>query len=847
MVRATPIQTSFNSGEWSPILEGHIDLEKRASSGVLVQNMIPLKQGPLARRGGTRFIKEVKTSSLDTALVPFEFSTTQAFQIEMGNLYFRFFTSNAPITESAKTITGATQADPVVISSTAHGFSNGDEILINSVVGMTELNGKFFLVANATANDFELTDVDSNNIDGTGFTAYVSGGTAERVFEIVSPFATADIIDSEGKHNFQHAQSADVLYFAQRDFNTRSLVRITDTNWVVNDMVFVDGPYLDENITTTTLGLSATSGNVTVTASSIVGINGGEGFKSTDVDRTIRFRDAAGNWTHMQIITFISTTVVNATIKGPNASATTATTEWRLGVYSDTTGFPSVITFFQDRIVLCGSRDQPDRYDLSRTSGYSDTEFQFAPTDADGTVTDDAAISGVLQSGRVNVIQWADSDEKGLLLGTSSQEWLITPSARNEVLTPSNRKSDPVSSIGGAYIKPVSAESGNIFMQRARRRLHDIIFSFEADQLKPRDITLTSEHITQTQVVNMVFQQEPINVVWAIRTDGLLIGHTYYPDQGVFAWHRHPFSAGAKIKDISVIPSADGSRNELSLIVERTINGVTRKYVEFMTRHYEEDIAKRDAIHIDSALSLDNPITISGATQADPVVITATAHGFSNGDFVDIESIIGMVELNDRRFKIKNITVNTFELTDLSDVNIDGTAFTAYVSDGKVREAVTSVSGLDHLEGQTVKAMIDGKSHPDLTVTNGSVTLANDRRASVINIGLGNVWAFKSQKIEAGSADGVAQGKTKRLTGVVVRLFNTLGLSYGPNANETDEFDFDQGASFDEDTPLFTGDTEFLRWPGGYEQEGQVFLTDDGVFPASILAIIPTLTTYDRG
>ena len=529
MSKASPIKTSFNSGEWSPLMEGHINLEKFPDSSQLMQNMIALKQGPMTRRGGTRFVKEVKNSSDDTALIPFEFNVEQEYQIEAGDTYFRFYTSNAAIVESTTTISGATQADPVVITDTGHPYSNGDEIFITGVVGMTELNGKFYLIANAGVNDYELTDIDGVDIDGTGFTAYSSAGTSARVFEVTSPYAATDLFDSDGLTKIQHAQSADVLYVTHGDFNTRSVNRITDTNWTVNDMIFNDGPFLDENLETTTLTLSGTTGSVTVTASATVGINNGDGFQTTDVDRLIRFKDPANEWTWLKITARASTTSVTATIMGQDASAGTATDAWRLGVYSDTTGFPTVVTFFQNRVFLAGASGFPDRYDLTRSGGYSDTDFQFAPTDVDGTVTDDAAISGTLQSGRVNTIQWAGSDDRGLIIGTAGREWIVRPSAINEVLTPSNQKADPFSAIGSAFIQPVQAENATIFVQKARRKPHDIIFSFERDQLKPRDLMIASEHITRTGVAEIQFQQEPVNVIWMRRTDGLLLGLPIIP------------------------------------------------------------------------------------------------------------------------------------------------------------------------------------------------------------------------------------------------------------------------------------------------------------------------------
>lgn len=770
MPKASPIITSWNAGEWSPLLEGHINLDRFNSSSRLLRNMICLKQGPITRRGGTRFIKEVKDSADNTVLIPFQFNVDQEYQIEAGDQYFRFYTSRGAITETANNITGATAADPVVITSNGHGYSNGDEVFIENVGGMTEINNKFFRVAGVTTNTFTLQDVDGNDIDGSGYTAYTSGGTAARVYEVASPITQANLLDGSGIPQFQYAQSADVLYISHGTYKTRSLGRTSNTNWSVNSMDFNDGPYLPVNDTTTTLTLSGTSGSVTVTASSATGINDGDGFQTTDVGRLIRWNDGT-NWTWLEITARSSTTVVTATIRGDNAGATTATTEWRLGLFSDTTGWPKTIAFFQDRLFLANCTSYPDRWAMTITGGYSDADLFFAPSDKDGTVTADAGITGRLQSGQVNSIQWAASDDRGLVIGTASKEWILRPSTTGEVLTPENAKADAFSSIGSAYIQPIQAESGTLFAQFSRRKFHDVIYSFERDQLKPRDLSVTSEHITRTGIAEMKFQQEPINCAWMRLTNGELVGFTYYPDEAVFAPSGHVIGGtDAKVKSISVVSSPDGSRDELWMIVSRTIDGVTRQYIEYMDKYYEDDINKEDAVCVDSAL------VYSGASTA-------------------------------------------------------------------------TVSGLDHLENETVKVMVDGKSHPDLTVSGGSVTLANDVVGTKIIIGLGNTWAWKSQRIEAGSADGTAQGKTKRITRFAVRLLNALGLyyGYGESSGQYDEYDFDQGASFGENLDLFTGDTPSLPWPNGYETDGTLYLWHDGVFPITILSVMPQLVTQDRG
>lgn len=778
MVKASPIMTSFNSGEWSKLLQGQTTLEDRKYALELMQNMIALKQGPATRRGGTKFIKEVKDSSKRTALIDFQFSTSQIYQIEVGDQYFRFFKNNAVIKAASQTITGISKANPAVVTySGADTYANGDEVYISGVTGMTQINGKYYHVANvnAGANTFELTDIYGTNINSTNYTTYSANGAIEEVYTVASPYTQANLFDSNNILQLQFVQSADVIFITHGLYKTRMLVRTSDASWALNTAIYEDGPYLDTNITATTLTLSGTTGSITVTASAITGINSDTGFQTTDIGRIIRWKDPAGNWTWLTITARASTTSITATISGANASAGTATINWRLGAWSDTTGWPKCCTFFQDRFSAGNTTSYPDRYDLSETSGYSSTTLSFASTIANGTVNDDNAITGNLPSTQVNAIQWMAADNAGLVCGTTGQEWVIKSNASNDIVTPANRKADPVSKTRSAYIQPVLAGTNLVFVQGARRRLHDMTFSFELDRLKPNDLNLYAEHITRDQILDIAYQQEPLNVLWSYTTAGLLLGLTYYPDQKVYAWHRHIIggfsNAGqttqAIVEAISVVPSYDGTRDELTIIVNRYINGRTRRYIEYMTRYYEDDIAIEDAFQVDCGITYDST-------------------------------------------------------------------------------AVATITGLDHLEGQTVRVMRDGKAHPDLTVISGAVTLANNLTGSTVQIGLANTWVIKTMEIEAGAADGAAQGKMKRLTNLVVKLLNALGLKYGPDTDNLDTNIFGSAADYDETVALFSGNTEPMLWPNGYDSNGQIYLTDDGVFPITITALCPQLLTYDR-
>ena len=92
-------------------------------------------------------------------------------------------------------ITGATKANPVVITAAGHSFNNGDEVFISGVGGMTELNGRNYKVILSSAVTFALQDLYGNNVDSTGFTTYTSGGTADEIFEVATPYPAAKIFD----------------------------------------------------------------------------------------------------------------------------------------------------------------------------------------------------------------------------------------------------------------------------------------------------------------------------------------------------------------------------------------------------------------------------------------------------------------------------------------------------------------------------------------------------------------------------------------------------------------------------------------------------------------------------
>lgn len=817
----------------SPLLYGRVDVERYKQSLATCQNYIPTIQGGLPRRPGTVFVAEVKDSSKKVRLERFEFSTTQAYIIEFGNLYVRFYRDNAPVLETTKTITGITQANPAVVTSNAHGFSNGDEVYITGIVGMTILNGRNFKVANVTANTFSLTYMDGTAVNSTAFTAWSSGGTAARVYTLTTTYLEAHLFD------LKVTQSADVLYIVHPSYPPRKLTRTAHTSWTITTIELIDGPYLPEDSSGITITPSATTGNITLTASSALWV-------STDVGRLVRLKHGSTTWGTAKITGYTSTTVVNANVgTGRPFGATTASLAFRLGVWSDTTGYPGCVVFHEDRLCFAGAPNVPQRFDASNTSDYED----FGPTETNGTVLASNALSFSLNSNDVNLIRWMTSDEKGLLAGSVGGEWVIRPSSSGEALSPTNVSAKRATSYGSANIQPVQVGKASLFVQRARKTIRELTYFYDVDGFRANDMTQLSNHIAGSGFVQLAYQKEPQSLVWGVRSDGVLSCMNYERDVESLkvGWSRHVIggasdAAGtaAVVESIAVIPSPDGSREDVWLTVKRYVNGGTKRYVEYMSKFFDDSDAQEDAFFVDAGLTLDSPKTITGITKANPAVVTSAAHGFSNGDTVTIREVVGMTEVNDKVFTIANKTADTFQLEDENS-----TSYTTYVSGGEVRKRVTAVSGLSHLEGQTVHILGDGAKQPPRVVSSGAITLQTP--AAVVHAGLQIVARGKLLRLEAGAADGTALGKTRRTHRCGFLLHRTLGFKVGTSFDALDEVTFRTSSDAMGHAPeLFSGIVS-QTLEAGYDFDNEICFEQSDPLPGMVLAIMPQMVTQDRG
>lgn len=741
MPRADLQLTNFTSGELSPRLFGRVDLNRFFNGAGLIRNFIVHPHGGLTRRPGSYFVSEVKGSTNFTRLIPFEFSTVEAYILELGNLYVRF-------------------------------YANQGQIL--------------------------------------------SGGVP---YEIVGAWTTAQLVE------LKFTQSADIIYVCHPDVRPKQINRFSDTNWTITNYEFKDGPYLTANTTATK---TLTSSVTAIAASGTLTATGHTPFAATDVGRLVRLKVGA-NWGWGEITAFTNSSLVTWTVKG-TIGGTSASADWRMGAWSDSTGWPSCASFYEERLCFGYTDLQP-----SNVWGSTSGDFtNHAPSAADGTVRDDDALNFQIADDRVNAIRWI-SGGRDMLIGTQGAEYLIT-GGPNSPLTPTNLQVKRQTTYGSyPNALPQRLGSSTMFIQRAGRKVRELAFNFEVDGYRAPDLSILSEHISKSGFVDMDYQQEPDSILWHVRSDGFLAGMTFEQEQEVIAWHGHDIGGSfgdglAIVESIAVIPDPTDSYNELWMIVARTINGQTKRYIEFMTGEFDSEAGLVSAHFVDSGLAADGRVDTTLSLSVNTVGIGRT---FTSGAAAFVSGDVGrQIWAGNGRAIITSFSSSTSVTADII-VAFDSVGYLA----DEWGLASTTFGGLSHLEGETVAVLKDGAVHPNVVVTGGQVTL-NSFALRVV-VGLPYTSRLETLPIEPRQGETL-QGKTKRIVKSSIRFFETLGAKYG-SLNEPEKLEsipFRSGGDpMDAPPPLFTGDKD-ISVPMGWDNRGEMLLIQDQPLPMTVLLIV---------
>lgn len=685
MPNASFVQTSFLGGEWSQHVQGRLESERYKTGMNRCFNSYPVEEGSWHRRQGTRYLAHTKGGA-PGRVMDFDFSVENPYQMEFTDGYLRFYRGRSQVfTDPERSVTNISSASPAVVTTgAAHGWSDNDTVVFE-IPGppcrAPQLCNRQFLIDVLSSTTFAIYDaVTGDPIDGAEL-AWTAGADNSdivlRVLELTTPYTSGAWADLR---KVQDAVSVLLLRSATKPY----VLTEGGAFFVLNAAVFKDGPYLDENITTTTLDPSGTSGSITVVASSITGINNGTGFQTTDVGRLIRLRSApadwssgttyavgdvatgsddvvyssltAGNinhdptkdvvnwtisitgfvWSALRITARASTTSVTATVEGSTLVNANATIHWRLGVFSDTTGWPSCGTLHEGRLYLSGV--VANRIDGSRPGSH----YDFTPTADDGTVADNNAVSAVADAVELNRILWMDTDEQGLILGTQAGPWRVRASQNDDVIVPASINERKVLGIGSADIEAVRAEKTLLFVQRHKRKIMEFGYYQEAGGYHAPNLTKTAAHLTPGGIEEIRWQLEPQPMIWARRSDGVLLSVAYKrdPDEYYAAWSEHELASGRVVESLSTGPSPDGLGANLFMVTNDTDTDI--RWVEQLSDFFDDSKEDWESDYVDHGVTpccaeeLDDAsgVRLFGLWHLNGETIVPMIGGIDTGDYV---------------------------------------------------------------------------------------------------------------------------------------------------------------------------------------------------------------------
>lgn len=536
---------------------------------------------------------------------------------------------------------------------------------------------------------------------------HTDGGTLESSpgtpYEIVSPYAEADLFQ------IHYTQSADVLTLVHPTYAPRELRRLGATNWAITSPTFApliaapDAPAVTEEGGTTgtltahvyvTTAVAADTFEESLASPSATGNQDltvvGQSNKITPDTVTGAIRYNIYKQMSGGLFGYIGQSDGSAFTDDNIIPDATKTPPEANNPFASTGNYPSAVTYTEQRRCFAGTDNRPQNVWMTRSATESNM-CQSVPIQED-----DAIIFRIAASQQNRIRHLVPLGE--LIALTAGGEFRIH-AANSDILSPSTVKPSPQSAVGANNVQPAVAENACLYIQAQGAHIRELVNGGSVDgtsstTYRTNDISILAPHLFDGfTMVDMAYSRAPVPLLWVVRSDGVMLGMTYVPGQNVRAWHQHTTDGLFE----SVCCVAEGGEDVLYAIVNRTIGGSTKRFVERM--HTRQFTALADAFFVDCGLTYDS---------------TAT----------------------------------------------------------------TTISGLGHLEGETVAILADGAVHPQRVVASGSITL--QQAASVVHVGLPiPTPTLRTLPVTLETA-GFGQGSIKNVNKAHVRVHSSSGYHVGP-------------------------------------------------------------------
>lgn len=278
--------------------------------------------------------------------------------------------------------------------------------------------------------------------------------------------------------------------------------------------------------------------------------------------------------------------------------------------------YPGAVAYFQQRRIFAGTLQRPQFVWMTRPGKETDMSYTI-PSQADNRIKFRVATN---EASRIRHVVPLSS----LLLLSASTEFRVT-TANDDTLTPTSIDVRAQSYVGAAAAQPLLVNSLAVYAAARGGHIREIGYQYNAGGFVTGDISLRSEHLFDGKSIrSLALMKAPTPIVWAVNSDGELLGCTYIPEQNLGGWHRHDTING-KFESIACV--AEGDEDALYAVVRRTINGKTVRYIERM--HERIFTSLEDCFFVDSGATYEGEPTdtISGLTWLEGETVTALADG----------------------------------------------------------------------------------------------------------------------------------------------------------------------------------------------------------------------------
>lgn len=648
----TPYINSFNAGEFSPLMMGQSDFQKWKSGAKKILNFIPRSQGPLERRGGTYFIGETRSSAVRSWLGRFEFSTTQAFILEFSPGFIRFYRNyNVALDGSSAILQIASPYTAADLTNEDGGFGlslvqSGDVIYICTHAGDKP---PYKLSRNSNVDwsiaPFDYAQAlgpfaDTNNdyskaVYTDHFRVYSADGATR---PDGTPTLNATTTITSNSPIFESGHVGGLFYIESNTdyvldtvdgttpgFQNRILAWFPGNKFLRTQFCRSDGKYYEN------MNDDQDSGSTQPTWTT--------GAHNDGASPGCLWRYSSGGWGIVQITNIISATEAQGRILKELppcvVGETSKTYRWAFGDWSVAQGFPQKVTFYKGRLCFAGNH----KLWFSVSADYEN----FVPMTDGFEIKADDSINVQIEADSTNTIQWLASGST-LLIGTAGNEFSCAPATNTSAFGPANIQITQESKYGSKGVNAILVGNTVLFVQRAGCKVRAVEADYQSGSYSSNDLTVLAEHITRTGIIDFAWQQEPDYVVWVVLTDGSLVALTYNAEQEIIGWHRH--DVGGKVEAVSTIPSPNGVRDDVWLIVNRTINGVMKRYVEYIKPGWDAiNQPLSQAFYVDCGLSYNGvPVSaVSGLGHLEGKTVSVVTDGAAHPDRVVTD---GAIELD---------------------------------------------------------------------------------------------------------------------------------------------------------------------------------------------------------